>query len=58
MDCVIRVNNFEEYAKDRKWVVIRMYEDEAWFYDAWDEDHKEDAYKQAHEVDGIVVERK
>lgn len=52
----VKVNNMSESAKHCKWIVCRAVDGDVWFYGAWKYDHEEDAYKQAREVGGFVVE--
>ena len=47
------VNNMTPWAKEKKFMVIRIVEGNAWFYDAWDDGEK--AIKQAIEVGGMVI---
>lgn len=52
----VKINNFEGIATHRKWVVCRAVDGEVWFYDAWPYDREADAYAQAREINGFVVE--
>ena len=52
----VKINNMPESATHRKWIVVRIADATAWFYDAWAYDHEDDAYAQAREVGGLVVE--
>lgn len=52
----VTINNFPQSAACRKWIVVRAVDGEVWFYDAWAYDHKDDAFTQAREIGGFVVE--
>lgn len=51
----MKVNNMTEWAKDKKFMVVRVIDNELWFYDAWDDGDK--AIWQAMEecVHGMVI---
>lgn len=51
----MKVNNMPGWAQERAFVVIRIVNGEAWFYDAWDDGNK--AINQALEeyVGGMVI---
>ena len=45
----MRINNMPDWAKRKKYIVFRMVDGEAWFYDAWNDYMK--AFKQCMEPD-------
>ena len=47
------VKNMSTFARHRSYLVIRIVDGEAWFYDAWNDVEK--AIKQAVEVGGMVI---
>ena len=49
----MKVNNVASWAKEKKYMTIRMVDGEAWFYDAWNDADK--AIAQAIEEDGHVI---
>lgn len=48
-----KINNLPEYANEYKYIVARWYDDELWFYGAWNDEEK--AEKAAEEIFGKVV---
>ena len=50
---MVKVNNVSKWASGKKYMVIRIVNGEAWFYDAWDDYGK--ALVQASEEGGQVV---
>ena len=51
----MKVNNMNDWARESKYIVVRIVDGAAWFYDAWEDFDK--AAKQAIEVGGLVVMR-
>jgi len=51
----MKINNLPEYAKDCKYIVARLVDNEVWFWGAYEDLEK--AFQSANEVSGIVVER-
>ena len=49
----MKINNMPNWAKSHKYLVVRIVDEEAWFYDAWDD--WSEAYKQSLEVGGCVI---
>lgn len=49
-----KVNNVAAWAWNKYYMVIRYVDGEWWFYDAWEQDHGDDAMAQAWEVDGEI----
>lgn len=49
----MKVNNLAEWAKEKKYIVVRDVDGEWWFYDAWVDFEK--ALKQAREVNGQII---
>ncbi len=49
----MKVNNVASWAKEKKFMTIRMVDGEAWFYDAWSDEAK--AIAQAVEIGGHVI---
>lgn len=49
----MKVNNVASWAREKKFMTIRMVDGEAWFYDAWSDEAK--AIAQAVEVGGHVI---
>lgn len=49
----MKINNIPEWAKNKDYIVFRMVDGEAWFYDAW-KDYKS-ALEVALEVGGQIV---
>lgn len=49
----MKINNLPEYAKDCKYIVVRLVDDEVWFWGAYEDLAK--AYQSASEINGIVV---
>lgn len=49
----MKINNMDDYAKTKKYIVFRIVDGENWFYDAWDDFEK--ALKQAVEEGGQVA---
>jgi hypothetical protein len=49
----VKINNLPDTAKNRKYIVFRYVDDEAWFYDAWDDHTK--ALAQAVEINGQFI---
>lgn len=49
------IRNLPEWAKDKKYLVIRPWGNEWEFFDAWDEGEERDANAQAWEVNGEVI---
>lgn len=50
----MKINNMPEQAKEKKVMVVRIVNGEAWFYGAWDDMAK--AAKAAAEVGGMVIQ--
>ena len=50
----MKINNMPEQAKEKKVIVVRIVNGEAWFYGAWDDRDK--AAKAAAEVGGMVIQ--
>lgn len=49
----MKINNVESYALNKKFIVYRMIDGEAWFYDAWNDTRK--AEEQSREINGYVT---
>lgn len=49
----MKINNLPEYAKDCKYIVVRLVDNEVWFWGAYEDLEK--AYQSASEINGIVV---
>ena len=49
----MKINNLPEYAKDCKYIVVRLVDNEVWFWGAYEDLAK--AYQSASEINGIVV---
>lgn len=49
----LKVNNLPVGYRDRKYIVFRMVDGAAWFYDCWDDIEK--ALQQAIEIGGQFV---
>lgn len=49
----MKVNNVAPWAREKKYMTIRVVDGEAWFYDAWSDEAK--AIMQAVEVGGHVI---
>ena len=49
------IKNIPEWAKGKKYLVIRPWSNEWEFFDAWDEGEERDANTQAWEVNGEVI---
>ncbi len=49
----MKINNMDDYARGKKFIVFRVVEGENWFYDAWDDFDR--ALNQAIEVEGQVA---
>ena len=49
----MKVNNVADWAKEAKYMTIRIVDGEAWFYDAWNDADK--AIAQAVEEGGHVI---
>ena len=51
----MKINNMPDWAKRKKYIVFRMIDGEAWFYDAWNDYLK--AFKQCMEpcVQGHII---
>ncbi|MBQ1789611.1 MAG: HNH endonuclease [Oscillospiraceae bacterium] len=49
----MKIRNLAEYAKDNRFVVFRMVDGEAWYYDSWADYEK--ALAQAIEIGGQVA---
>ena len=47
------IYNLPEWARKKRFIVFRLVEGDAWFFDAWDAYEK--ALKQAVEIDGQVI---
>ena len=52
----VKVNNLPANVNKYRWLVVRAVDGAVWFYGAWYADQESDAYAQAREVDGFVVE--
>lgn len=51
----MKVNNLNDWARESKYIVVRIVDGAAWFYDALEDFDR--AAKQAIEVGGLVVMR-
>ena len=51
------IRNLPEWAKSKKYLVIRPWGDEWEFFDAWDEGDEHYANAQSWEVNGKVIEQ-
>lgn len=49
----MKINNLPEYAKNCRYIVVRLNGDDAWFWGAYEDLAK--AYQSANEINGIVV---
>lgn len=49
----MKIYNLPEWAWERRFIVFRLVEGDAWFFDAWDAYEK--ALKQAVEIGGQVI---
>jgi len=49
----VHINNLKEYAKEYKYIVAKVIDNELWFWGAWDDLLK--AEKVAHELGNAVV---
>ena len=49
----VHINNLKEYAKEHKYIVAKVIDNELWFWGAWDDMLK--AEKVAHELGNAVV---
>lgn len=47
------INNMADWAWEKKYVVFRVVDGKAWFYDAWDDYRK--ALRQAIEENGQII---
>ena len=52
----MEIQNLPEYAKDCRYVVVRLLDNEYWFYGAYND--IEQAQKIAQEINGLVKELK
>ena len=50
---MIRVNNTESNAYNYEWMVVRMVDNEFWYYGSWRDVNK--AAAQAVRINGIVI---
>ena len=49
----MKINNMDKDAKKKKYIVFRMVDGEAWYYDSWDDHLK--ALEQAVEIGGQFI---
>ena len=49
----MKINNLDNYARCKKYIVFRVVDGDNWFYDAWNDFDK--ALNQAIEIDGQVA---
>ena len=52
----VKVNNLPESAANKKWIVVRVVDDQAWYFSAWRYDQEAEAREQARQFGGLVVE--
>lgn len=52
----MEIQNVPEYAKDYRYVVVRLLDNEYWFYGAYND--IEQAQRIAQEINGLVKEQK
>lgn len=56
MGVIMEIQNLPEYAKNHKYIVARMLDNDYWFYGAYDD--IEQAQRIAQEIGGIIKEQK
>ena len=49
----MKILNMAPWVREKKYIVFRMVDNVAWFYDAWDDIDK--AVQQAVEVGGLII---